>query len=69
MDSKLSQLKNIYTGSVKDIYQKDDTLIFHFTNRYSIYDWGQMPDLIEQKGEALATTARLIYTMIADPIF
>jgi len=26
---------------------------FHFSDRYSVFDWGEMPDLIERKGEAL----------------
>jgi phosphoribosylaminoimidazole-succinocarboxamide synthase len=26
---------------------------FHFSDRYSVFDWGEMPDLIEGKGEAL----------------
>jgi len=26
---------------------------FHFSDRYSVFDWGEMPDLIESKGEAL----------------
>jgi len=26
---------------------------FHFSDRYSVFDWGEMPDLIDRKGEAL----------------
>jgi len=26
---------------------------FHFSDRYSVFDWGEMPDLIEGKGQAL----------------
>ena len=26
---------------------------FHFSDRYSVFDWGEMPDHIEGKGEAL----------------
>jgi phosphoribosylaminoimidazole-succinocarboxamide synthase len=47
-------------GSVKDleIMEKPtaDTMgvgRFHFSDRYSIFDWGGMPDLIEGKGAAL----------------
>jgi phosphoribosylaminoimidazole-succinocarboxamide synthase len=47
-------------GSVKDleIVQKptrDDMGVgrFHFSDRYSVFDWGEMPDLIEGKGAAL----------------
>jgi len=48
----------IYRGSVKDILSdKKDTILFDFSDRYSIFDWGQMPDLIENKGQALASMA------------
>jgi phosphoribosylaminoimidazole-succinocarboxamide synthase len=26
---------------------------FHFSDRYSVFDWGEMPDQIERKGQAL----------------
>ena len=26
---------------------------FHFSDRYSVFDWGEMPDTIEDKGTAL----------------
>jgi phosphoribosylaminoimidazole-succinocarboxamide synthase len=45
----------LYRGSVKDIYSVGPgTLEFRFSNRYSIFDWGEMPDAIPGKGEALA---------------
>jgi len=47
-------------GSVKDLEvikkpTKDAMGVgrFHFSDRYSVFDWGEMPDLIEGKGEAL----------------
>jgi len=47
-------------GSVKDLEvikkpTKDAMGIgrFHFSDRYSVFDWGEMPDLIDGKGEAL----------------
>jgi len=47
-------------GSVKDLEvikkpTKDAMGIgrFHFSDRYSVFDWGEMPDLIEGKGRAL----------------
>src|SRR5665647_2251494 len=27
---------------------------FHFSDRFSVFDWGEMPDHIDKKGEALA---------------
>ncbi len=47
-------------GSVKDLEvikkpTKDEMGIgrFHFSDRYSVFDWGEMPDLIDGKGAAL----------------
>jgi phosphoribosylaminoimidazole-succinocarboxamide synthase len=47
-------------GSVKDLQvikrptrNKMGVGRFRFSDRYSVFDWGEMPDLIEGKGEAL----------------
>jgi phosphoribosylaminoimidazole-succinocarboxamide synthase len=47
-------------GSVKDVEvtQKPTTDTmgvgrFHFSDRYSVFDWGEMPDHVDGKGEAL----------------
>ena len=47
-------------GSVKDLsILREPTLAdpglgqFHFSDRYSVFDWGEMPDQIPQKGRAL----------------
>ena len=47
----------VYTGSVKDLYNHEGGLLFQYSNRYSIFDWGEMPDQIPYKGEALASMA------------
>ena len=54
-------------GSVKDLIKDDlgseateDSLglgIFDFSNRYSVFDWGEMPDHIPNKGVALCLMA------------
>jgi phosphoribosylaminoimidazole-succinocarboxamide synthase len=48
-------------GSVKDLEEiqkatKDKMGLgrFHFSDRFSVFDWGEMPDLIDKKGQALA---------------
>jgi len=48
-------------GSVKDLKilrgaktNSSGLGIFDFSNRYSVFDWGEMPDHIPNKGEALA---------------
>jgi len=59
----------LHRGSVKDIYtlvpapnaqagSDDKQLLFKFSNRYSIFDWGEMPDEIPGKGAALALMGR-----------
>lgn len=47
-------------GSVKDLEiverpttEKMGIGRFHFSDRYSVFDWGEMPDLIQGKGAAL----------------
>ncbi len=47
-------------GSVKDLEiikkpteEKMGVGRFHFSDRYSVFDWGEMPDLIDGKGTAL----------------
>jgi len=51
-------------GSVKDLkilepaYENRQGLgQFHFSDRYSVFDWGEMPDQIKNKGRVLATMA------------
>ncbi len=51
----------IKMGSVKDLEvikeptsDKPGRAIFHFSDRYSVFDWGEMPVNIDRKGESLA---------------
>ncbi len=51
-------------GSVKDLFVKKPATanetgigVFHFTDDYSVFDYGKMPDVIEAKGEALCRMA------------
>lgn len=59
----------IYRGSVKDVLGSADhqNLIFEYSDRYSVFDWGAMPDEIPGKGEALATIADQIFRNIDIP--
>ncbi|MBN2396100.1 MAG: phosphoribosylaminoimidazolesuccinocarboxamide synthase, partial [Candidatus Atribacteria bacterium] len=34
---------------------------FYFSDRYSVFDWGEMPDHIEQKGAALCISAAYFF--------
>lgn len=52
----------LYHGSVKDIRgplkgSDGERLIFEFSDAYSVFDWGRMPDPIPHKGEALCVIA------------
>jgi phosphoribosylamine---glycine ligase len=65
----MSLIKNenlIYQGSVKNIYQIDnEQYLFQFSDRYSIFDWGQMPDSIPEKGKSLAKMGRLFFEYLS----
>lgn len=53
----MTSAKAIYEGSVKRVYQAatdPGRLWFEFTDDYSVFDWGKMPDTIANKGRALA---------------
>lgn len=54
---RLSRLPEIiYRGSVKNVrgMKGQSPYIFEFSDRYSIFDWGQMPDQLDGKGQSLA---------------
>jgi phosphoribosylaminoimidazole-succinocarboxamide synthase len=52
----------LYRGSVKDIRGPvkvggKASVVFDYTDAYSVFDWGRMPDLLTGKGQALAIIA------------
>ena len=60
----MSQL--LYRGSVKDLKgpvraragaEQVNAVVFEYTDAYSVFDWGKMPDPLARKGEALAVLA------------
>ncbi len=60
-------------GSVKDLEViKKPTLDvmglgrFHFSDRYSVFDWGEMPDQIEGKGAALCMMAAYCFERLEE---
>jgi phosphoribosylaminoimidazole-succinocarboxamide synthase len=61
-------MKRIYTGSVKNVYLADDGehLWFEYTDDYSVFDWGKMPDPIEGKGEILARLGEWFFGELTD---
>ena len=60
----------IYQGSVKTLrgHPQDDTLLFEFSNSYSVFDWGKMPDQLADKGRALAYMSALIFEHLGSPV-
>ena len=59
-------MKLIYSGSVKNLYLADDSehLWFEFTDDYSVFDWGKMPDPIAGKGEILARLSEWFFRLL-----
>jgi phosphoribosylaminoimidazole-succinocarboxamide synthase len=59
----------IYKGSVKNLYEADSPgqLWFEYTDDYSVFDWGKMPDPIRGKGETLAKLAEYFFHVLEDP--
>ena len=60
-------------GSVKDlqiILKPSETTMgtgrFLFSDRYSVFDWGEMPDLIEGKGSALCLMGAYCFEQLED---
>jgi phosphoribosylaminoimidazole-succinocarboxamide synthase len=59
----------LYQGSVKNVrgIKGKGPYVFEFSDRYSIFDWGQMPDNLVHKGEALAFMAWFFFEYLGDP--
>lgn len=57
----------LYRGSVKDVYGEPsgESCTFVFSDRYSIFDWGEMPDQLPRKGQALATMGDLFFRALS----
>jgi phosphoribosylaminoimidazole-succinocarboxamide synthase len=52
-------------GSVKDIWETDQGhLLFSFSDRFSVFDWGQMPETIPGKGASLFHCARTFFRLL-----
>lgn len=62
----------IYEGSVKRVWRTPTTtgghhLWFEFTDDYSVFDWGKMPDTIANKGRALVVMGAYMFEHLSDP--
>lgn len=69
--NKLQTAKSlVYEGSVKKIWKPDapekgGVLWFEFTDAYSVFDWGKMPDDIENKGTSLTLMGEYFFQYFA----
>ena len=59
----------VHRGSVKNIRRAEGSseLFFEYTDAYSVFDWGAMPDLLEGKGQGLAMMADAFFKMLENP--
>lgn len=53
-----------YQGSVKNLWESKEDILFEYSDRYSLFDWGEMPDHLEKKGEALAMMGALFFAEV-----
>ncbi len=63
------EIAPIYRGSVKDVYASGENLLFHFSDDFSVFDWGKMPDRIEGKGRSLALFAASVFEQLDGKLF
>lgn len=59
----------LYRGSVKNIrgFVSAETLLFEYSDRYSVFDWGEMPDQLLGKGRALSVMGKTFFSYLEDP--
>ena len=71
-----NSLPVLYRGSVKDVLGPAvldgahgcvNAAVFEYTDAYSVFDWGRMPDALKRKGEALAILAAHWFERLAKP--
>jgi len=71
-------IPTLYRGSVKDVLgpvqvsqaagqSSYAAIVFKYTDAYSVFDWGRMPDALPGKGAALATLAAHWFEKIESP--
>lgn len=62
----MGSAKLVHQGSTKDVFQFGENYLFQFSDRYSVFDWGEMPDHLDGKGAALADFTKKIYAVLGD---
>lgn len=72
MSVKMQDRELIYEGSVKKVWafpEDADRLWFEYTDDYSVFDWGKMPDTIANKGRSLAIMGAFFFEELSKPDF
>jgi phosphoribosylamine--glycine ligase len=59
-------MKMIYQGTTKDLIKIDDRTYFIFKDTYSIFDWGKMPNTLEEKGFYLCQISADIFNYLGN---
>jgi phosphoribosylaminoimidazole-succinocarboxamide synthase len=58
----------IYEGSVKNLWKIESGLLeFEYTDAFSVFDWGRMPDELLHKGESLAALGAFFFESVGNP--
>ncbi len=68
-------ISNLYRGSVKDVVGPfqlpaapgKTAILFEYTDSFSVFDWGKMPDVLPAKGSALAILAADLFEKLENP--
>jgi phosphoribosylaminoimidazole-succinocarboxamide synthase len=65
-------IQTLYRGSVKDLLgpissPQGNAVVFEYTDAFSVFDWGRMPDFLQKKGEALAVLAADFFEKVEKP--
>ncbi|MEK7485106.1 MAG: phosphoribosylaminoimidazolesuccinocarboxamide synthase [Planctomycetota bacterium] len=67
--NKENRFPLLLRGSVKNIRGKQgkSPYLFEYSNRYSVFDWGHMPDQILGKGKSLAFMGWIFFKLLGNP--
>lgn len=68
--NEITNLPLIKKGSVKNLRGplQNGEIVFEFTNDFSVFDWGKMPDVIPEKGKALLGVATHLFQELTHPL-
>ena len=68
------KIPTVYTGSVKNLRaitrptdKKPGRYLFEYTDAYSVFDYGRMPDTLAGKGAAMAVGTAFFFEKLEDP--